>query len=156
MFCFAVLNPRLCHTSYLQFMAIFPHNSRNLGVLWESSGIQCATVVVANVSENFSYYTETVKVWCSLARTQLLSPAFSAIKVLAYDLVGLAIRENADPAAAQREGIPGSEPGGLQKSWPHVLDRGSNVRIAAFNFGTKANTYAVGPYFAAELRFNAI
>ena len=72
LFSFAVLNPRLCHTSYLQFMAIFPHNSRNLGVLWESSGIQCATVVVANVSENFSYYTETVKVWCSRAPTQLL------------------------------------------------------------------------------------
>lgn len=72
LFCFAILNPRLCHTSYLQFMAIFPHNSRNLGVLWESSGIQCATVVVANVSENFSYYTETVKVWCSRAPTQLL------------------------------------------------------------------------------------
>jgi hypothetical protein len=102
-FAFAVLNPRLCHTSYLQFMAIFPHNSRDLGVLWESSSIQCATVVVANVSEIFSYYTEIIKVWFSLAPIRLLSPAFSAINVLTCDLVRLAIREDADLTAAQQE-----------------------------------------------------
>src|SRR5258707_2973027 len=46
---------------------IAPRDSRDVGVALESSGVQCAGVVVADVAEKFSHYTaiEFLHTWCS-------------------------------------------------------------------------------------------
>src|SRR6266852_1006724 len=46
---------------------IAPRDSRDVGVVLESSDVQCAAVVVADVAEKYSHYTaiESLHTWCS-------------------------------------------------------------------------------------------
>ena len=43
-----------------------PYDSREVGVVLESAGIQCAGVIVADVAEKFSHFTavESISSWC--------------------------------------------------------------------------------------------
>ena len=45
---------------------IAPRDSHDVGVVLESSGIQCGAVVVADVAEKFSHHTaiESLHTWC--------------------------------------------------------------------------------------------
>jgi len=132
-----------------------PHNktpvdSQDVGVLLESSGIQCAGVVVADLAERFSHFqaVESLSAWCARhnvpgitgvdtrALTRLLRDQGTTLGRLAIG------PDSSLPAPAEAEyWDPSAENLVSQVSTrePYELNSGGNVRIAVLDFGAKAN-----------------
>ncbi|KAI0248132.1 carbamoyl-phosphate synthase [Lactifluus subvellereus] len=132
-----------------------PHNiasrdSRDVGVVLESSGIQCAGVVVADVAEKFSHYTaiESLHTWCLRYNVPGLTGVDTrAITRLLRDqgttLGRLAVGGDAAlPPPAECEYWDPSQENlvdQISTKEPYVLNPAGNVRIAVLDFGAKAN-----------------
>ncbi|EJD46176.1 small subunit of carbamoyl phosphate synthase [Auricularia subglabra TFB-10046 SS5] len=127
-----------------------PINSQDVGVLLESKRIQCAGVVVADLTERFSHTqaVESLSAWCARhdipgiagvdtrALTRLLRDQGTTLGRLA---VGA---DSALPAPAEADyWDPSAENLVAQVSTtePYELNPGGDVRIAVLDFGAKAN-----------------
>ena len=132
-----------------------PHNqtaydSRDVGVLLESSGIQCAAVVVADVAVKFSHYTavESIASWCkrydvpgitgvdTRAITRLLRDQGTTLGRLTIGADASALapagHEYWDPTT---ENLVDQ----VSTKQPYVLNPGGDVKVAVLDFGAKAN-----------------
>ncbi|TFY74857.1 hypothetical protein EWM64_g9155 [Hericium alpestre] len=129
---------------------IAPFDNRDVGVVLESSGIQCAGVVVADVAEKFSHYTavESIASWCKRYNVPGITGVDTrAITRLLRDngstLGRLAIGPDVSaPAPAEHEYVdPMMENLVDQASTkdPYVLNPTGDVKIAVLDFGAKAN-----------------
>ena len=132
-----------------------PHNiaardSRDVGVVLESSDIQCAAVVVADVAEKFSHYTaiESLHSWCSRYNVPGLTGVDSrAITRLLRDqgttLGRIAVGDDAaSPPPEESEYWDPSQENlvdQISAKEPYVLNPAGDVRIAVLDFGAKAN-----------------
>lgn len=132
-----------------------PHNittrdSHDVGVVLESSGVQCAAVVVADVAEKFSHYTaiESLHSWCSRYNVPGLTGVDTrAITRLLRDqgttLGRLAVGSDAalPPPAPSDYWDPSKENlvDQISTKEPYVLNPAGDVRIALLDFGAKAN-----------------
>jgi len=129
---------------------ITPRDSHDVGVVLESSGVQCAAVVVADVAEKFSHYTaiESLHSWCSRYNVPGLTGVDTrAITRLLRDqgttLGRLAVGSDAallPPAQADywdpcKENLVDQ----ISTKEPYVLNSAGDVRIAVLDFGAKAN-----------------
>ena len=132
-----------------------PHNitsrdSHDVGVVLESSGVQCAGVVVADVAEKYSHYTaiESLHTWCSRYNVPGLTGVDTrAITRLLRDqgttLGRLAVGSDAalPPPAEADYWDPSKENlvDQISTKEPYVLNPAGDVRIALLDFGAKAN-----------------
>ncbi len=132
-----------------------PHNittrdSHDVGVVLESSGVQCAAVVVADVAEKFSHYTaiESLHSWCTRYNVPGLTGVDTrAITRLLRDqgttLGRLAVGDDAPlPPPAQEDYWDPSKENlvdQISTKEPYVLNPAGDVRIALLDFGAKAN-----------------
>lgn len=132
-----------------------PHNiasrdSHDVGVVLESSGIQCAAVVVADVAENFSHYTaiESLHTWCSRynvpgltgvdtrAITRLLRDQGTTLGRLAVgDDAALPLPKEDEYWDPSQENLVDQ----VSTKEPYVLNPTGDVKIAVLDFGAKAN-----------------
>ena len=132
-----------------------PHNittrdSNDVGVVLESSGVQCAAVVVADVAEKFSHYTaiESLHSWCSRynvpgltgvdtrAITRLLRDQGTTLGQLAVGSdTALSPPAQADYWDPSKENLVDQ----ISTKEPYVLNPSGDVRIALLDFGAKAN-----------------
>jgi carbamoyl-phosphate synthase small subunit len=116
----------------------------------ESSGIQCAAVVVADVAEKFSHYTaiESLHSWCSRynvpavtgvdtrAITRLLRDQGTTLGRLAVgDDAGLPPPEENEYWDPSQENLVDQ----ISTKEPYILNPTGDVRIAVLDFGAKAN-----------------
>ncbi|KAI0058000.1 carbamoyl-phosphate synthase [Artomyces pyxidatus] len=127
-----------------------PFNSRDVGVVLESSGIQCAGIVVADVAEKFSHYTavESLSAWCNRynipgitgvdtrAITTLLRDQGTTLGKLAVGADAAAV-----PPAEHEYWDPSAENlvDQISTKEPYVLNATGDVKIAVLDFGAKAN-----------------
>jgi carbamoyl-phosphate synthase small subunit len=129
---------------------IAPRDSRDVGVVLESSGIQCAAVVVADVAEKFSHYTaiESLHAWCSRYNVPGLTGVDTrAITRLLRDqgttLGRLAVGDDAAlPPPVENEYWDPSQENlvdQISTKEPYVLNPTGDVSIAVLDFGAKAN-----------------
>jgi len=129
---------------------ITPRDSHDVGVVLESSGIQCAAVVVADVAEKFSHYTaiESLHTWCSRYNVPGLTGVDTrAITRLLRDqgttLGRIAVGDDASMPPPKEDAYwdPSQENLVEQASTkePYVLNPTGDVRIAVLDFGAKAN-----------------
>ncbi|KAH7107238.1 small subunit of carbamoyl phosphate synthase [Auriculariales sp. MPI-PUGE-AT-0066] len=127
-----------------------PIDSQDVGVLLESSGIQCAAVVVADVAERFSHFSavESLSAWCARhdvpgitgvdtrALTRLLRDQGTTLGRLAVgpdaSLPAPEATEYWDPSA---ENLVSQ----VSTREPYELNPGGDIRIAVLDFGAKAN-----------------
>jgi carbamoyl-phosphate synthase small subunit len=132
-----------------------PHNisardSRDVGVVLESSNVQCAAVVVADLAEKFSHYTaiESLHTWCSRYNVPGLTGVDTrAITRLLRDqgttLGRLAVGNDAAlPPPSEDEYWDPSEENlvdQISTKEPYVLNPAGDVRVAVLDFGAKAN-----------------
>ncbi|KAA1474288.1 carbamoyl-phosphate synthase [Dentipellis sp. KUC8613] len=127
-----------------------PRDSRDVGVVLESAGIQCAGVVVADVAEKFSHYTavESLSSWCNRYNVPGITGVDTrAITSLLRDqgttLGRLAV--GADAAAAAPAANEYWDPSlenlvdQISTKEPYVLNPTGDVKIAVLDFGAKAN-----------------
>lgn len=129
---------------------ITPRDSQDVGVVLESSGVQCAAVVVADVAEKFSHYTaiESLHSWCSRynvpgvtgvdtrAITRLLRDQGTTLGRLAVGSdASLPPPAEADYWDPSKENLVDQ----ISTKEPYVLNSAGNVRIALLDFGAKAN-----------------
>jgi carbamoyl-phosphate synthase small subunit len=129
---------------------IAPRDSRDVGVVLESSGIQCAAVVVGDVAEKFSHYTaiESLHTWCSRYNVPGLTGVDTrAITRLLRDqgttLGRVAVGDDAAlPPPKENEYWDPSQENlvdQISTKEPYVLNPAGDVRIAVLDFGAKAN-----------------
>lgn len=129
---------------------IAPRDSRDVGVVLESSGIQCAAVVVGDVAEKFSHYTaiESLHTWCSRYNVPGLTGVDTrAITRLLRDqgttLGRVAVGDDAAlPPPKENEYWDPSQENlvdQISTKEPYVLNPAGDVRIAVIDFGAKAN-----------------
>ncbi|KAI0260803.1 carbamoyl-phosphate synthase [Gloeopeniophorella convolvens] len=129
---------------------IAPRDSRDVGVVLESPGVQCAGVVVADVAEKFSHYTaiESLHTWCSRYNVPGLTGVDTrAITRLLRDqgttLGRLAVGADAAlPPPAEHEYWDPSQENlvdQISTKEPYVLNPTGDVKIAVLDFGAKAN-----------------
>jgi len=129
---------------------IAPRDSRDVGVVLESSGVQCAAVVVADVAEKFSHYTaiESLHSWCSRYNVPGITGVDTrAITRLLRDqgttLGRLAVGDDAalPPPMEDEYWDPSQENlvDQISTKEPYVLNPMGDVRIAVLDFGAKAN-----------------
>jgi len=132
-----------------------PHNvtaidSRDVGVALESSGIQCAGVIVQNLAEQFSHYeaVESLDAWCKRYNVPGITGVDTrAVTTLLRDegttLGRIAVGVDAAlPAPAEHEyQDPSKENLVAQVSTrePYTLNPNGSVKIAVLDFGNKAN-----------------
>lgn len=132
-----------------------PHNvtaidSRDVGVALESSGIQCAGVIVQNLAEQFSHHeaVESLDTWCKRYGVPGITGVDTrAITTLLRDegttLGRIAVGVDAAlPAPAEHEyQDPSQENLVAQVSTrePYTLNPSGSVKIAVLDFGNKAN-----------------
>ena len=129
---------------------ITPRDSQDVGVVLESSGVQCAAVVVADVAEKFSHYMaiESLHSWCSRYNVPGLTGVDTrAITTLLRDqgttLGRLAVGSDTalSPPAEADYWDPSKENlvDQISTKEPYVLNPAGDVRIALLDFGAKAN-----------------
>jgi carbamoyl-phosphate synthase small subunit len=129
---------------------IAPCDNRDVGVVLESSGVQCAAVVVADVAEKFSHYTaiESLHTWCSRYNVPGITGVDTrAITRLLRDqgttLGRLAVGDDASsPPPTENEYWDPSQENlvdQISTKEPYVLNPAGDVRIAVLDFGAKAN-----------------
>lgn len=127
-----------------------PLDSRDVGVLLESSGIQCAGVVVADVAEKFSHYTavESISSWCRRYNVPGITGVDTrAITTLLRDqgttLGRLAVGADVSSPAPKDEEYwdPSTENlvDQISTKEPYTLNPSGSVKIAVLDFGAKAN-----------------
>ncbi|KAI0314119.1 carbamoyl-phosphate synthase [Amylostereum chailletii] len=127
-----------------------PMDNRDVGVVLESSGIQCAGVVVADLAEKFSHYTaiESLASWCTRYNVPGITGVDTrAITTLLRDqgttLGRLAVGEDVSlPAPASHEyWDPSAENlvDQISTKEPYELNPTGDVKIAVLDFGAKAN-----------------
>jgi len=129
---------------------IAPRDSHDVGVVLESSGVQCAAVVVADVALKFSHYTaiESLHSWCSRYNVPGLTGVDTrAITRLLRDqgttLGRLAVGDEAAlPSPKENEYWDPSQENlvdQISTKEPYVLNPSGDVKIAILDFGAKAN-----------------
>ena len=129
---------------------IAPRDSRDVGVVLESSNVQCSAVVVADVAEKFSHYTaiESLHTWCSRHNVPGLTGVDTrAITRLLRDqgttLGRLAVGNDAalSPPSESEYWDPSQENlvDQISTKEPYVLNPTGDVRVAVLDFGAKAN-----------------
>lgn len=127
-----------------------PLDSRDVGVVLESSGIQCAGVVVADVAEKFSHYTavESLASWCRRYDVPGITGVDTrAITTLLRDqgttLGRLTVGADVDlPAPKDEEYWDPSKENlvdQISTKKPYTLNPSGSVKIAVLDFGAKAN-----------------
>lgn len=127
-----------------------PVDSRDVGVVMESEGIQCSAVVVADVAEKFSHHAavESLASWCRRFNVPGITGVDTReITRLLRDqgttLGRLAIGADTSAPAPTPEQYwdPSTENLVAQVSTkvPYYLNPNGNVRIAVLDFGAKAN-----------------
>lgn len=132
-----------------------PHNktpidSQDVGVLLESSGIQCSAIVVGDVAEKFSHHSavESIASWCNRHNVPGITGVDTrAITRLLRDqgttLGRIAIGEDVTSPAPEAHEYwdPSVENLVDQVSTkePYELNPTGNVKIAVLDFGAKAN-----------------
>ncbi|KAH9962051.1 carbamoyl phosphate synthase small subunit [Russula compacta] len=129
---------------------IAPRDSHDVGVVLESSGVQCAAVIVADVAEKFSHYTaiESLHSWCSRydvpgltgvdtrAITRLLRDQGTTLgRIAVGDDVALPPPQENEYWNPSQENLVDQ----ISTKEPYVLNPGGDVRIAVLDFGAKAN-----------------
>lgn len=129
---------------------IAPRDSRDVGVVLESSNVQCAAVVVADLAEKFSHHTaiESLHTWCSRYNVPGLTGVDTrAITRLLRDqgttLGRLAVGNDAAlPPPSENEYWDPSQENlvdQISTKEPYVLNPAGDVRVAVLDFGAKAN-----------------
>ncbi|KZV83495.1 small subunit of carbamoyl phosphate synthase [Exidia glandulosa HHB12029] len=127
-----------------------PVDSRDVGVLLESKGIQCAGVVVADLAERFSHFSavESLSAWCNRHDIPGISGVDTrALTRLLRDqgttLGRLAVGPDASlPAPADNDYWDPSQENlvaQVSTAEPYELNPSGDVRIAVLDFGAKAN-----------------
>lgn len=127
-----------------------PTDSHDVGVILESTGIQCAGIVVTDVAERYSHHSavESISSWCSrFGIPGLTGVDTRAITRLLRDQGTTLGRIAVGPDAAATSPAeheywdPTTENLVAQVSTkvPYVLNPKGNVRIAVLDFGAKAN-----------------
>ncbi|KAL1705280.1 class I glutamine amidotransferase-like protein [Schizophyllum commune] len=127
-----------------------PCDSRDVGVVLESKGIQCAGVIVADVADRYSHHSavESIASWCQRHGVPGISGIDTrAVTTLLRDqgttLGRMAIGADASlaPPAAEEYWDPTGENLVDQVSTkePYVLNPAGDVSIAVLDFGAKAN-----------------
>lgn len=132
-----------------------PHNktpidSQDVGVLLESSGIQCSAIVVGDVAEKFSHHSavESLASWCNRHNVPGITGVDTrAITRLLRDqgttLGRIAVGEDVTSPAPEAHEYwdPSAENLVDQVSTkePYELNPTGNVKIAILDFGAKAN-----------------
>ncbi|KAH7913476.1 carbamoyl phosphate synthase small subunit [Hygrophoropsis aurantiaca] len=127
-----------------------PIDSQDVGVVLESSGIQCTAVVVADVAEKFSHHSavESLASWCRRSNIPAITGVDTrAITRLLRDqgttLGRLAVGADASAPApeAHQYWDPTEENLVDQTSTkaPYDLNPTGDVKIAVLDFGAKAN-----------------
>lgn len=127
-----------------------PFDNQDVGVVLESSKIQCAAVVVGDVAEKFSHYTavESLASWCQRNHVPAITGVDTrAITRLLRDqgttLGRIAVGPDAStPPPSQHEfWDPAAENLVDQVSTkkPYQLNPNGSIKIAVLDFGAKAN-----------------
>ncbi len=129
---------------------ITSRDSHDVGVVLESSGIQCAAVVVADVAEKFSHYMaiESLHNWCqrfnvpgltgvdTRAITRLLRDQGTTLgRIAVGNDAALPPPTEADYWDPSKENLVDQ----ISTKEPFVLNSVGDVRIALLDFGAKAN-----------------
>lgn len=127
-----------------------PVDSRDVGVLLESQGIQCTGVIVQNLAEQFSHYEaiESLDAWCKRHNVPGITGVDTrAITTLLRDqgttLGRIAVGADASLAAPEASEYwdPSAENLVAQVSTreSYTLNPTGSVKIAVLDFGSKAN-----------------
>jgi carbamoyl-phosphate synthase small subunit len=127
-----------------------PIDHKDVGITLESSGIQCAAVVVADVAEKFSHHAavESISSWCVRHNVPGITGVDTrAITTLLRDqgttLGRLAIGPDAalPPPNPDKYWDPSAENlvDQVSTKTPYVLNPTGDVKIAVLDFGAKAN-----------------
>ncbi|KAK0461223.1 carbamoyl phosphate synthase small subunit [Desarmillaria tabescens] len=127
-----------------------PSDSRDVGVVLESKGIQCSAIVVGDVAEQFSHHSavESLASWCkrydvpgitgidTRAITRLLRDQGTTLGRLA---VGPDV--SLPPPTAEEYWDPTAENlvDQISTKTPYVLNPTGSIKIAVLDFGAKAN-----------------
>ncbi|OCH86345.1 carbamoyl phosphate synthase small subunit [Obba rivulosa] len=127
-----------------------PFDNKDVGVILESSRIQCTAVVVADVAEKFSHYTavESLASWCqrhgvpgitgvdTRAITRLLRDQGTTLGRIA---IGPDASLPAPAAADYWDPTTENLVDQVSTKEPYELNPTGDVRIAVLDFGAKAN-----------------
>ncbi|KZP34180.1 carbamoyl phosphate synthase small subunit [Athelia psychrophila] len=127
-----------------------PIDSQDVGVLLESSGIQCSAIVVGDVAEKFSHHSavESLASWCNRhnipgitgvdtrAITRLLRDQGTTLGRLA---VGDDVTAPAPDAHEYWDPSIENLVDQVSTKEPYTLNPTGNVKIAVLDFGAKAN-----------------
>ena len=125
-----------------------PVNSRDIGVVLESSSIQCAAVVVGDVAQKFSHHAavESLSAWCARHDVPGITGVDTrAITTLLRDqgttLGRLAVGADMAPPQPHEYWDPTQENLVDQVSTrePFTLNPNGDIKIAVLDFGAKAN-----------------
>ncbi|KDQ21513.1 hypothetical protein BOTBODRAFT_99860 [Botryobasidium botryosum FD-172 SS1] len=127
-----------------------PYDTQDVGVVLESSGIQCTGVVVSDLAEKFSHYKaiESLASWCTRHNVPGITGVDTrAVTRLLRDqgttLGRLAVGD--DASAPRPESHEYWDPSAenlveqVSTRMPYTLNPQGDVRIAVLDFGTKAN-----------------
>src|SRR5258708_2185484 len=129
---------------------VTPFNAPDVGVVLESSGVQCAAVIVQDLAEQFSHYqaAESLDSWCKKYNVPGITGVDTrAITTLLRDqgttLGRVAIGNDValPPPTESEYWNPTTENLVAQVSTkqPYTLNPGGSVKIAVLDFGSKAN-----------------
>jgi len=127
-----------------------PKDHRDVGVVLEASGIQCAAIVVADVAEKYSHHTavESLAQWCKRHGVPAITGVDTrAVTRLLRDqgttLGRLAIGDDASAPAPQESEYWDPSKNNLVSEVsirePYELNPSGDVKIAVLDFGAKAN-----------------
>jgi carbamoyl-phosphate synthase small subunit len=125
-----------------------PINSQDIGVLLESTRIQCAGVVVGDVAHKFSHHSavESLSEWCTRHDVPGITGVDTrAVTTLLRDqgttLGRLAVEGNMLPPQAHEYWDPSQDNLVDQVSTrePYTLHPNGDIKIAVLDFGAKAN-----------------
>ena len=125
-----------------------PINAQDVGVLLESTRIQCAGVVVGDLAHKFSHHSavESLSAWCARHDVPGITGVDTrAVTTLLRDqgttLGRLAVEGNMAPPGIHEYWDPSQENLVDQVStWkPYTLNPNGDIKVAVLDFGAKAN-----------------
>ncbi|KAH9945665.1 carbamoyl phosphate synthase small subunit [Amylocystis lapponica] len=113
-----------------------PLDSQDVGVVLESSGIQCTAVVVADVAEKFSHYTavESLASWCQRHGVPAITGSTRVLLPLCC-----AKRDDSRALAIGADAALQNLVAQVSTKVPYELNPTGDVKIAVLDFGAKAN-----------------
>ncbi|THH16242.1 hypothetical protein EW146_g4355 [Bondarzewia mesenterica] len=114
-----------------------PNDARDVGVVLESAGIQCAGVVVADVAEKYSHYlaVESLASWCNRYNV----PGITGGPPSDVWPCGADASQPAPAAHAYWDPSAENLVDQISTKEPYVLNPTGDVQIAVLDFGAKAN-----------------